>query len=677
MQCGSHGRCIKSKGNVSESTSNNEPVTEGQTSAKYPLLEHIDSPADLRKLSVEQLPALCSEIRSFLIDELSHNPGHFASSMGAVELTVAMHYVFDTPYDRIVWDVGHQAYGHKLLTGRREKFHTNRTFGGISGFPSPEESEYDTFTAGHASNSISAALGFAIASRLKNESPARNVIAVIGDASISGGLAFEGINNAANTPNNLLIVLNDNDMSIDHNVGALNSYLTHIHTSQSYNSFRFGAYKAMKKLGLVNDRKRGTITRFSNSLKAVIANEQNIFEGLNIRYFGPFDGHDVIRLVKVFRGIKKMTGPKILHLRTKKGKGYEPAEKNPASWHAPGKFDPETGERLSDAKKAKKFQDIFGEKLLQLAKRHPEIVAVTAAMPSGTSVSIMQSEIPDRVFDVGISEGHAVTFASGMAKEGLRPFVAIYSSFLQRAYDNIIHDAAIQKLPLILAIDRAGLVGEDGVTHHGLFDIAYLRAIPGMVIASPRDGNVLDRLMDLAYMHIDGPFAIRYPRGSSRMPIEKSDKIKETLLTIGKGEMLKEGSDVAILALGPTSPNALEAADILEQKGISTAVYDMIFAKPIDTDVIDALAASNTPIITIEDGTTVGGFGSAVTDYLAEKGYKIEVAKIGVNDSFVQHGSIARLQQLCGMDAPSIALTAEKLLERAKNSRNENNTLAE
>lgn len=643
-----------------ESASNNKTVASGT----YPLLEKINSPEDLRALKLESLPQLCNEIRAFLINELSQNPGHFASSMGAVEMTVAMHYVFNTPHDRLVWDVGHQAYAHKLLTGRRDVFHTNRKLGGLSGFPSPEESEYDTFTAGHASNSISVALGFAIASRLKDEKPPRHVVAVTGDASISGGLSFEGVNNAANTPNNLLIVLNDNDMSIDHNVGALNSYLTHIHTSKSYNSFRFGTYKALKKIGLVNDRKRGTITRFSNSLKSVIANEQNLFEGLNIRYFGPFDGHDVIRLVKVLNGIKDMTGPKILHLRTVKGKGFEASETDPSTWHAPGRFNPRTGERITAPTTIPKFQDIFGQQITEMASQHPDLVGITAAMPSGTSLSVMQTAYPDRVFDVGISEGHAVTFAGGLAKEGMRPVVAIYSSFLQRAYDNIIHDVAIQKLPVIFAIDRAGLVGEDGVTHHGNLDLAYLRCIPGMVVSSPRDASLLKNLMLTAYNHTDGPFAIRYPRGAGKLPYNEADT--PSILPVGKGEKLRDGKHVAILALGPMAANALDAAEKLKADNIDAAVYDMIFVKPLDTDIIDRLARENTPLVTLEDGTVTGGFGSAVAEHLTDNGFTLPVLRIGIPDNFVTHGKIDELQKICGIDPDSIYTKIKKFLNKDK-----------
>lgn len=529
------------------------------------LLEQIDSPADLRKLPLGLLPQLCGEIREFLIRSLSVNPGHFASSMGAVELTVALHYVFNTPYDRIVWDVGHQAYGHKLLTGRRDSFSTNRTLGGLSGFPNPAESDYDTFSAGHASNSISAALGMAVASQLKGESPRRNVVAVVGDASISGGLAFEGINNAANTPNNLLIVLNDNDMSIDRNVGALNSQLAHINTSRIYNDVRYKAFKCLKKLHLVSDRRRGALLRFNNSLKSLLSKQQNIFEGLNIRYFGPFDGHDIGTIVKVLNDIRDMEGPRILHLRTVKGKGYAPAEADPASWHAPGRFDVATGHRAeSDPKPGKplKYQDVFGNTLLELARKNDKIVAITAAMPSGTSISTMQAEMPGRVFDVGISEGHAVTFAGGLAKDGMRPFVGIYSSFLQRGYDHIIHDVALQHLPVTFCVDRAGLVGEDGATHHGAYDIAYLRTVPGMIVASGRDEHSLRNLLFTAQAADHGPFAIRYPRGGGSLADWRND-MRE--LPIGKGECLSRGRDVAVLTIGPVAAEA--AAAIEKAKG--------------------------------------------------------------------------------------------------------------
>mgnify|MGYP001035432109 FL=1 len=618
------------------------------------LLEQIDSPADLRKLPLGSLPQLCGEIREFLIRSLSVNPGHFASSMGAVELTVALHYVFNTPYDRIVWDVGHQAYGHKLLTGRRDSFSTNRTLGGLSGFPNPAESDYDTFSAGHASNSISAALGMAVASQLKGESPRRNVVAVVGDASISGGLAFEGINNAANTPNNLLIVLNDNDMSIDRNVGALNSQLAHINTSRIYNDVRYKAFKCLKKLHLVSDRRRGALLRFNNSLKSLLSKQQNIFEGLNIRYFGPFDGHDIGTIVKVLNDIRDMEGPRILHLRTVKGKGYAPAEADPASWHAPGRFDVATGHRAeSDPKPGKplKYQDVFGNTLLELARKNDRIVAITAAMPSGTSISTMQAEMPGRVFDVGISEGHAVTFAGGLAKDGMRPFVGIYSSFLQRGYDHIIHDVALQHLPVTFCVDRAGLVGEDGATHHGAYDIAYLRTVPGMIVASGRDEHSLRNLLFTAQAADHGPFAIRYPRGGGSLADWRND-MRE--LPVGKGECLSRGRDVAVLTIGPVAAEAAEAIKKAEGQGISVAHYDMIFAKPLDEEIISEVAALGCPVITVEDGTVDGGMGSAVADRLAGMGHTATVHRMGIPDRFIPQGTPAQLRAMCGFDSESI-----------------------
>ena len=629
------------------------------------LLNKIDSPSDLRKLPLEKLPEVCSDIRAFLINSLSSNPGHFASSMGAVELTVALHYVFNTPYDRIVWDVGHQAYGHKLLTGRRDKFDTNRKFGGLSGFPNPEESEYDTFTAGHASNSISAALGMAVASQLQHDSPKRNVVAVIGDASISGGLAFEGLNNATITKNNLLIILNDNDMSIDRNVGALNSYLAHLTTTKAYNAFRFKVYRLLKKMHLVSEKQKDFILRFNNSLKSLIGKQQNIFEGLNIRYFGPIDGHDVERLVRVLNDIKDMEGPRLLHIRTKKGKGYTPAEKDPASWHAPGKFDPSTGERATEPTEGvpAKYQDVFGETLLELARVDNRVVGITAAMPSGTSMSIMQAEMPGRVFDVGISEGHAVTFAGGLAKDGMRPFCAIYSSFMQRAYDHVIHDVAILKLPVTLCLDRAGIVGEDGVTHHGVFDLSYLRAIPNIIISSPRDEVSLRNLMFTSLKGNHGPFAIRYPRGKGRNPMWKQP-MKE--LTIGKGEKLADGDDVAVLTIGPMASKAAAAINRAAEEGISVSHYDMIFLKPIDTEILKEVAEKNCPIITVEDGIKDGGLGSAVTEWLNDNGYDRKVTRIGVPDKFVPHGKVPELMKLCGMDEDAIY---EAIVNARKSSR--------
>lgn len=617
-----------------------------------PLLQHIDSPSDLRNLTVEQLPQVCSEIRDFLIESLSTNPGHFASSMGAVELTVALHYVFNTPYDRIVWDVGHQAYAHKILTGRREAFANNRKMDGLSGFPNPAESEYDTFMAGHASNSISAALGMAVASELHKEEPRRQVVAVIGDASIAGGLAFEGLNNAANMPNDVLIILNDNDMSIDRPVGSLNSYLTHLNTSPTYNTFRFKVYRLLRKLHLVSERRKSSILRFNNSLKSLLSKQQNIFEGLNIRYFGPFDGHDIRRIVRVLNDIKNMRGPKILHLRTIKGKGYAPAEKDPATWHAPGAFDPETGERLTNSTtKPPKYQDVFGKTLVELAAKNENIVGITAAMPSGTSMSEMQKAYPKRTFDVGISEGHAVTFAGGLAKDGMKPFVAIYSSFLQRGYDHIIHDVAIAGLPVVFCIDRAGLVGEDGVTHHGAYDLGYLSPIPGMVIASPTDEMMLRNLLATAAEYNDGPMAIRYPRGSGRN-IEWQNQMET--LPIGKGRKVCDGSDIAILSLGPISTEVEKAIEQLRNDGISAAHYDMIYLKPIDTTILEEVAAKNCPIVTVEDASVNGGLGSAVSAWLSENGLERRVMRVGIPDTFIGQGSVAELYKQCGMDAMSI-----------------------
>ena len=626
-----------------------------------PLLPQIDSPADLRKLSPDRLPQLCSEIREFLIQSLSQNPGHFASSMGSVELTVALHYVFNTPYDRIVWDVGHQAYGHKILTGRRDTFSTLRKFGGLSGFPSPSESEYDTFAAGHASNAISAGLGMSVASRLRGESPRRNVVAVVGDASISGGLSFEGINNAANTPNNLLIILNDNDMSIDENVGALNSYLTQINTSRLYNDIRYKAYRLLRRMHLVSDRSRGALLRFNNSLKSLLGGRQNLFEGFNIRYFGPFDGNDIATVIRVLNDIRDMEGPRILHLRTVKGKGYAPAEADPASWHAPGRFDPATGKRaeaVPDPTKPPKYQDVFGDTLVELAQKNKAITAISAAMLSGTSVGTMQAVMPERVFDVGISEGHSVTFAGGLAKDGMRPFVAIYSSFLQRAYDHIIHDVALNKLPVTFCIDRAGLVGEDGATHHGVFDLAYLRTIPNMTVAAPRDEHMLRNLLYTAQEGNHGPFAIRYPRGRGT----RTDWRNEMhALPIGKGEKLTEGSDAVILSIGVT--DAAKAVEAAKAKGISVAYYDMVFLKPLDTELLREAASKNVPLITVEDGTVNGGLGSAVAEWLADNKIEVPLRRIGVPDTFIPQGTPAQLQHLAGIDTEAIVRAVEEVVK--------------
>ena len=617
----------------------------------YPVLSKIKYPSDLRKLDIEGLKQVCADMRKFLIKELSHNPGHFASSMGAMELTVALHYVFDTPDDRIVWDVGHQAYPHKLLTGRAGLFDTNRKLGGLSGFPNPAESEYDTFTAGHASNSISAALGMSVASALKGE-PKRHVVAVIGDASIGGGLAFEGLNNAANSASNLLIILNDNDMSIDRNVGSLNSYLAKLNTSKRYNNLRYKTYKLLRRMNLISRQSSSRILRFNNSIKSLLGGEQNIFEGLNIRYFGPFDGHDIERMIRVLTDIKDMKGPKLLHLRTVKGKGFAPAERDPATWHAPGKFDPLTGERPKAGQEPHplKYQDVFGNTLVELARGNDKIVGITAAMPSGTSMSKLQEAFPERTFDVGISEGHAVTFSGGLAKEGLHPFCAIYSSFLQRGYDHIIHDVAIQHLPVTFCIDRAGLVGEDGVTHHGLYDIAYMRTIPGMVVSAPRDEHMLRHLMYTASLH-DGPFAIRYPRGAGKL-VEWECDLKK--LEIGRGEKLADGDRCVILAIGPLALRAVEVAESLRHKGISVGVYDMVFAKPLDENILREVAAMGVPVITLEDGAKAGGMGSAVAEWMCANGFHPDITMLGAPDSFIAHGTVAQLHEIVGIDSRSI-----------------------
>lgn len=616
------------------------------------LLNRINYPADLHQLSEEQLPEVCAELRQYIIDVLSENPGHLGASLGTVELTVALHYVFNAPYDRIVWDVGHQAYGHKILTGRREAFHTLRKFGGISGFPNPAESEYDAFIAGHASNSISAAMGMAVASALKHED--RHVIAVIGDGAMTGGLAFEGLNNASVNPNNLLIILNDNNMAIDHSVGGLSQYLVDITTSQAYNKMRYDVYRGLKKINLIDDSRRDNILRFNNSLKALLTQQHNLFEGFSIRYFGPVDGHDVGYLVKLLNDIKDMKGPKLLHIKTKKGKGFKPAEESATEWHAPGRFNKETGERIIVHKlnEPQLYQDVFGHTLVELAEKDERIVGITPAMPTGCSMTYLMKEFPDRAFDVGIAEGHAVTFSAGLAKEGMIPFCNVYSSFMQRAYDMVIHDVALQKLHLILCLDRAGLVGEDGATHHGVFDLAYLRPIPNLVISSPLNEWDLRNLMYTGYKISDGPFVIRYPRGKG----EKSDWRNEMqILPIGKGRKLRDGHDIAVLTIGPIGNEAIKAINQVEQEGISVAHYDMIYLKPLDEALLHEVGRKFKCVITIENGVIAGGLGSAVLEFMADHGYAPFVKRIGVPDQFIEHGSIPELYKLCGMDADSIA----------------------
>lgn len=590
--------------------------------------------------------------------------------MGAVEIIVALHYVFNTPFDRIVFDVGHQAYAHKLLTGRREKFATQRTLGGLSGFPSPMESEYDTFVAGHASNSISAALGMAIADKLSVGNENRKTIALIGDASISGGLAFEGLNNAANNPNDLLIILNDNEMSIDDNVGALHRYLAALTTSNRYNKIRKRIYDTFRNRGYIGDSGKGRILRFNNSIKALVSNQQNIFEGLNIRYFGPFDGNDVEKVVKVLKEIKDMKGPRILHLHTVKGKGFPTAEKDPTTWHAPGKFDPSSGERKSKPTEGTLWQDVFGKTLVRLATEDDSIVGITAAMPTGTSMSLMLKKFPTRTFDVGISEGHAVTFAGGLAAGGKHPFVAIYSSFLQRAYDNIIHDVAIQGLPVTFCIDRSGLVGEDGVTHHGLFDLVYLRCIPGMTIAAPMDAPTLQSLMLTASRH-KGPFAIRYPRGKAPLtPEEISDDRPIEPIEIGKGRIVTDSPQAAaaILTIGDSGNEAAKAVKLLKEKGIPVAHYDMIWLKPLDSSLLEEIFKNHQLIVTVEDGARQGGFGSAVMQWAAERGLtgNAEIKTLGIPDEWIAHGNVAKLREIAGIDSETIARSVEENLKDRK-----------
>ena len=617
----------------------------------FELLDKIRYPEDLRKLDVEQLPQLCQELRQEIIEEVSVNPGHFASSLGVVELTVALHYVYDTPEDRIVWDVGHQAYGHKLLTGRRKQFFTNRKLGGIRPFPTPMESPYDTFTCGHASNSISAALGMAVAAKLGGDQQ-RHVVAVIGDGAMSGGLAFEGINNVSSTDNDLLIVLNDNDMSIDRAVGGMEKYLLNIDTNETYNRLRFKAAQWLHAKGWLDDDRKKGILRLNNALKSALSHQQNIFEGMNIRYFGPFDGHDVKEVVRKLRQLKLMRGPKLLHLHTTKGKGYKPAEESATIWHAPGKFDPATGERLvcNNTGEPPRYQDVFGETLVELAQANPKIVGVTPAMPTGCSLNIMMKAMPNRAFDVGIAEGHAVTFSAGMAKDGLMPFCNIYSSFSQRAYDNIIHDAALLNLPVVLCLDRAGLVGEDGPTHHGVFDIAALRAVPNLTIASPMDEHELRNLMYTAQLPNKGTFVIRYPRGNGVCPDWRSP-FEE--ITVGTGRCLRAGTDVAVITLGPIGNDVAKLLD--EMQGTKqVAHYDLRFVKPLDENLLQDIGRKFNKIITIEDGVRTGGMGSAVLEWMSDHGFRPQIVRMGLPDAFVEHGSVAELRQLVGLDADSI-----------------------
>ena len=637
------------------------------------ILQHIKYPNDLRKLPIEKLSQVCDELREDILKELSVNPGHLASSLGALELTVALHYVFNTPDDRIVWDVGHQAYGHKILTGRCDTFYTNRKLHGIRPFPSPQESEYDTFACGHASNSISAALGMAVAAKHTGHNK-RHVVAVIGDGAMSGGLAFEGLNNVSTTPNDLLIILNDNNMSIDRSVGGMKHYLLRLNTNETYNKWRYKAANWLRSNGMLDDNRRQGIIRLSNALKSAISHQQNIFEGMNIRYFGPLNGHDITELVHILRQLKEMKGPKLLHLHTVKGHGYAPAEKAATIWHAPGKFDVSTGKRIgndNDGEPAK-YQEVFGYTLLELAKANDKIVGVTPAMPTGCSLSIMMKAMPNRTFDVGIAEGHAVTFSGGMAKDGLQPFCNIYSAFSQRAYDNIIHDVALLNLPVVLCLDRAGLVGEDGATHHGAFDMAALRPVPNMTIASPMNEHELRRLMYTAQLPGKGSFVIRYPRGRGVLkdwhcPLEE--------IAIGTGRKIFDGSDIAVLSVGPIGNNVVKAIECINKNSEDTkydgmpnnriAFYDMRFIKPLDERLLKEIAEKFQDIITVEDGVREGGFGSAVIEWMADNGYAPRIIRLGLPDNFVEQGTIAELQHIVGIDAEGIRKAIERVLHES------------
>ena len=620
----------------------------------YQYINRIDSPADLKKLKVEELPAVCAELRQFIIDALSKNPGHLGSSLGTIELTVALHYVFDTPKDKLVWDVGHQAYAHKILTGRRDRFHTNRQFKGLSPFPNPNESEYDAFIAGHASNSISAALGMNIGGE-------RNVVAIIGDGAMTGGLAFEGLNNTSMDKNNLLIVLNDNHMAIDPLKGGFTQYLVDLTTSATYNKWRWRLYQLAAKMHLVNEEKRRALLRRNNNWKATLSKQtNNIFTGLNIRYFGPTDGHDVESLVRILSEIKNHRGPKVLHIITKKGKGYAPAENDQTAWHAPGEFNVESGVRNQDSgpNTTPLWQEVFGETLLELAKGNEKIVGITPAMPSGCSMSIMQKEMPDRVFDVGIAEGHAVTFSAGLAKAGMLPYCNIYSTFLQRAYDNIVHDVALQNLHVVLCIDRAGIVGNDGATHHGLLDMSYLRPIPNMQICAPRTAEDLQEMMKMAET-LDGPVAIRYPRG--RTYLSPTLPLREEV-RYGKGIKLRDGEDIAVLTIGAIGNTMSEAISSLEGRsgGVSYAHYDMRWLKPMDEEILHEVGKKYKTIVTAEDGMVAGGLGSAVLEWMADHGYTPRVIRLGVNDQFVEHGSTKELYHLLKLDKEGLC---ESLLQ--------------
>lgn len=623
-------------------------------------LNKILFPEDLKKLDLNDLPKVSQELRQFIIDIVSSNPGHFGASLGVVELTVALHYIFDTPKDRIVWDVGHQAYGHKILTGRRDTFYTNRKYGGISGFPKPSESEYDAFGVGHSSTSISAALGMAKAAKLKNDDD-RQIVAVIGDGSMTAGLAFEGLNNAGIEKTNLLVILNDNNMAIDPNVGALKEYLLDITTSKTYNKFKDDVWNLLGYLNKLGHNYRRLAQKIDNAIKSMILKQSNLFESLNFRYFGPVDGHDVVYLAKILNDLKDIKGPKLLHVVTQKGKGFKQAELNQTTWHAPGKFDKTTGEIFkikSDKPIAPKYQDVFGHTIVELAKQNEKIVGITPAMPTGCSLNIMMQEMPERTFDVGIAEQHAVTFSAGLSIEGMLPFCNIYSSFMQRAYDQVIHDVAIQNLNVVFCLDRGGLVGEDGATHHGVYDLAYMRSIPNMVVSAPMDEEELRNLMYTAQQENMGPFSIRYPRGRGVMPEWRTEMKK---IPVGKGRLIRKGSDIAILSMGHVGNYVVEASKELAKKRIDIAHYDMRFAKPIDEEILHEVGKSFKAIITIEDGTIIGGFGSAVLEFMNDNAYNPVVKRLGVPDKFIDHGTPQELHKECGFDVEGIIKTAQSL----------------
>lgn len=628
-----------------------------------PLLRNIDTPADLKRLKKEELQQVCTELRQFIIDCVSVHGGHFGASLGVVELTVALHYVLNTPYDQLVWDVGHQAYGHKILTGRRKVFHTNRKYKGLSGFPKRSESEYDTFGVGHSSTSISAALGMAVASKYKGEKD-RQHVAVIGDGAMTAGLPFEALNHAGVSNANVLVILNDNNMSIDPNVGALKEYLTDITTSHTYNKLRDDIWKMMGKLPY-GDYQRDLVSKFQASVKGMLSKTSNLFEALGFRYFGPIDGHNVLKVTEILEHMRDIPGPKLLHIKTVKGKGYDLAEKDQTLWHAPGTFDKITGKinkKTFDTPQPPKYQDVFGHTIIELAKENEKIMGITPAMPSGCSLKYMMAEMPDRAFDVGIAEQHAVTVSAGMATQGLRPFCNIYSSFMQRGYDMVVHDVAIQKLPVVFCLDRAGLVGEDGPTHHGAYDIPFMRCIPNMIVSAPMNEAELRNMMYTAQLEeVKNPFVIRYPRGQGVMPEWRTPMKK---IEVGKGRIIKDGEDVAILTIGHPGNFAVKACKELVTEGLNPAHYDMRFAKPIDEQLLHEIAAKYNKIITVEDGTIVGGFGSAVLEFFAANNYTPEVKMLGIPDRIVEHGKPADLHRECGYDAEGIADAVRELVQK-------------